>query len=185
MQEGEEEEQGVEGEVEGGSENDGAPLLEDKKAAEEERKRSSDADVIMYRYPSETKGEKEGDDEGKREEDDDGEVEATGDEGEGDAEKESIRRVDFSADSWDEYEIKKDESVTLETAQVHNTHYTNTTNNTHNTHDNTEAYLQPESGIRSRVRTRITDFPPIAKKVLQAVWTENLEFQTDRSLFNR
>ena len=28
-------------------------------------------------------------------------------------------------------------------------------------------------------------FPPIAKKVLQAVWTENLEFQTDRSLFNR
>ena len=26
---------------------------------------------------------------------------------------------------------------------------------------------------------------PIAKKVLQAVWTENLEFQTDRSLFNR
>ena len=30
-----------------------------------------------------------------------------------------------------------------------------------------------------------TDLPPIAKKVLQAVWTENLEFQTDRSLFNR
>ena len=28
-------------------------------------------------------------------------------------------------------------------------------------------------------------YAPIAKKVLQAVWTENLEFQTDRSLFNR
>jgi hypothetical protein len=173
-EEGEEGEQGVEGEIEGGSENDGAPLFDDEKAAEEERKRSSDADVMMYRYPSETKG--EGDDEGKREEDDDREVEAREGE-EGDAEKESIRRVNFSADSWDEYEIKKEESVTLETAQVHNTH------NTHNTQDDSEAYLQPESGTRSRVRTRITDFPPIAKKVLQAVWTENLEFQTDRSLF--
>ena len=192
VQEGEEGEEGVEGEVEGDSEDDGAPLIEDEKAAEEERKRSSDADVMMYRYPSETKGEKgEGDDEGKREDDDDREAEAREEgveeegEGEDDAEKESIRRVNFSADSWDEYEIKKDESVTPETVQVHNTHNTNTTNNTHNTHDSSEAYLQPESGIRSRVRTRITDFPPIAKKVLQAVWTENLEFQTDRSLFNR
>lgn len=180
VQEGDEDEK-VEGEVEGGSESDG--LYEVEKAAEEERKRSSDADVMMYRYPSETKG--EGDDEGKREEDDDREVEARegeGEKGEGDAEKERIRRVNFSADSWDEYEIKKEQSVTQENPQVKNTH---TTNNTQDTHEGSGAHLQPESGIRSRVRTRITDFPPIAKKVLQAVWTENLEFQTDRSLFNR
>lgn len=172
----------VEGEGEGekGSRNDlVAPIFEDVKAAEE-RKRSSDADMSMFRYPSEAKG--EGEDEGKREEDEDrkegGGLEGEGGEGEIEGDKNRERRVNFSADSWDEFEIKKEESATQENVQEYNTHI-------HTPHKEDRSFLKPESGNGCKVRRRIQEYPPIAKKVLQAVWTENLEFQTDRSLFNR
>ena len=172
--------EGGEGGGEKGSRNDGvAPLFEDVKAAEE-RKRSSDADMSMFRYPSEAKGDGEGDgeDEGKREEDEDRKGGGGGEEGEIEVDKNRERKVNVSADSWDEFEIKKDESVTQENVQLYNTHI-------HSPHKEDRSYLKPESGNGSKIRRRIKEYPPIAKKVLQAVWTENLEFQTDRSLFNR
>ena len=177
----------VEGEGgEKGSRNDvKGPLFEDVKAAEE-RKRSSDADMSMFRYPSEAKGDGEGEeeDEGKREEDEDRkegggrEGEGEGGEGEIEGDKNRERRVNFSADSWDEFEIKKEESVTQENVQMYNTHI-------HTPQKEDRSFLKPECGNGSKIRRRIKEYPPIAKKVLQAVWTENLEFQTDRSLFNR
>ena len=163
----------IEVEGEKGSANQGLSLFEDEETIEE-RKRSTYADISLYRYPSEMKGEKgdrEGEDEGKREEE-----EGEGGEGYIGREKDRERRVNFSADSWDEFEIKKEESVALENAQLYNIL-------TPQKED--RSFLKPETGNGSNVRTRITHFPPIAKKVLQAVWTENLEFQTDRSLFNR
>ena len=79
----------------------------------------------------------------------------------------------FASDSWDAVEVDMEADREAKEGQQKEEH-----------RDEVESALE-ESRAQKAVINGDTDLPPIAKKVLQAVWTENLEFQTDRSLFNR
>jgi hypothetical protein len=81
----------------------------------------------------------------------------------------------YSSDSWDDLEVEKEveKEIEKETKKDEDEKHVAKQHNNWN------------QDLSSRAGDGVGDFPPIAKKVLQAVWTENLEFQTDRSLFNR
>jgi hypothetical protein len=81
----------------------------------------------------------------------------------------------YSSDSWDDLEGEKEAEKEIE-KETKKDEDEKPVAKQHNTWNQD---LSTWSG------NGVGDFPPIAKKVLQAVWTENLEFQTDRSLFNR
>ena len=81
----------------------------------------------------------------------------------------------YSSDSWDELEVEKEGEKEVEKETKKN--------------EDEKRVAKQHSAWNHDLSSWSGDgdaaFPPIAKKVLQAVWTENLEFQTDRSLFNR
>ena len=80
----------------------------------------------------------------------------------------------FTSDSWDagEADMEADREAKGQQKEEH-------------TREEVESALEESRVQKMSVSMGDADLPPIAKKVLQAVWTENLEFQTDRSLFNR
>ena len=81
----------------------------------------------------------------------------------------------YSSDSWDDLEVEKEGEKEVEKETKKN--------------EDEKRVAKQHSAWNHDLSSWSGDgdaaFPPIAKKVLQAVWTENLEFQTDRSLFNR